>query len=1526
MARAPKPRRPDRPDQKPSTRRAPRTGPVGPAGGPTGPMEPPFDPPEIPPTAAFAALDSTLPLALLPIRIETRFDLDAHPAELRVRMFPDVIHADGHQPALTAPEQELGRAFWERAWRAGVDDVAAMDAAFSWLAGQIGAWRAAWVAGQTTPTNQAKAPTAPVPDGQPLAPSPAVPALATLTQPQPTLARLLPVRFAVAGYYDNEVVGTWWGNPIPADLPMAPGLADVGDVADSREWLEAQGLGWTFDFDEAVRLGMGLRIDLDAIDKPIATEGFGELVVLGVGVGDRREAVESLLQAHRYTRGIDFVPQGTPTNATEGGVPDISLEFPSHAAVRASELDAAAPADRPEIGDDGGLYRMTAADAASIALGLGRDNPLDRSTNAGLLELAHAEAMNLALWPALGGHYLAALLQGAVIGESRDWLRDWAAHYVRGAGPLPTLLVGAQPYGLLPAGHVTPPDGAPKTNIEHVEDVVAGQLRSTWDRSLANVPRLDPDATDLTPGEEDSGDLAALVSKILAAVPHPTTLRLRQVDDKRSEYALQYGAQLFFVAWGVGTMTQPMGVPYAELDDNPAWQDYLRLDADLDAATSVDEQLRLLEQFAADLRDYTDPVQAEHLDPEITGLVDSLIALVAAQRDRTEPVRFLTERHPDITRMVGDDDDPQAFFAAHAETHADWQEPLVAPGRTDADLTELRDWLGRLRDQVEGDGVRTYDYADPKPLLRQLLHWSVERATPGDLAVLAGSGGGPVIDVPTTGAKTRVPAPRVTGAMARLVDIAEGDGDVVGELERLLRETLGTWSYRLDAWYTALAAWRLENKRQAKPRGIQVGAYGSVVDVTPRAADASQGYVLAPSLSHATTAAVLRSGWAALGGAGAAGAFAVDLRSDRVRRAQWLVEGVRQGQDLGALLGARFERGLHDAAQDRWIDQFRQIALDARASAAAPNAIVDGLLVARAWSGADDLTTEEQSTLDGIGALLAGDAAADRSDLEGVLGVLASDLDAVADVALAQSVFSLAEGNIPEAAATLTASATGEVTFPPLRVADTPRAAATVTHRLLLTVDGAATSTWPGAPTSGRALAAPGLEALLAKLLGDPAALTFTVRFDDPASGEPVAAGPSGTLADLGLSALDLVFLAPVGDEVGSGRLGALLAAWGEGRRPAEVPATAVAVVETHGGDPSVDDVLVAARSLRRLVAESRDLDGRDLASPGATDAVAGFDIAELDGRVTAVRSCLAARRAVLAAALPAEDGTAARADVRAAMLALAGFHFGAGIPTGVTDEAVVAEGLVLLGQIDARLAQFDQTVVDAAEAWPAFDDLARHAELTSRIALLLGHQLAVAPLVRAGNGAALDATFARPRLAGHADATGWLAAAGRVQPGARRLRVAIDLVEAARNDVMFDFALGQLPDNPDEAWAAVARPTEDERGRLCLLAAGHRPAFGTGPVAGLVVDSWTESIPRRGQTAGLAVHFDAPSARPPQAILLCTAPPEAGFSFDLVRDTVHDTLALSRLRMVGPETLEDLGQYLPAAYLHVDTNPGGAS
>src|SRR5215208_4952469 len=98
---------------------------------------------------ALALCPGDLPLVLFPVRLETRFfTLEDGRPELRVRIFPDKIHLDSHEPQLTADEQTWGRHYWELNWRAGELDggraAAALDA-WRQLADRFAAPRAAWI-------------------------------------------------------------------------------------------------------------------------------------------------------------------------------------------------------------------------------------------------------------------------------------------------------------------------------------------------------------------------------------------------------------------------------------------------------------------------------------------------------------------------------------------------------------------------------------------------------------------------------------------------------------------------------------------------------------------------------------------------------------------------------------------------------------------------------------------------------------------------------------------------------------------------------------------------------------------------------------------------------------------------------------------------------------------------------------------------------------------------------------------------------------------------------------------------------------------------------------------------------------------------------------------------------------------------------------------------------------------------------------------------------------------------------------
>src|SRR5438309_3953407 len=112
-----------------------------------------------PDTDGTAPMNSTtlcpgdLPLLLLPVRLETRFfTLPGNVTELRVRVYPDKIHLDSHEPDLLPTERDWGVHYWQQDWRAG-NDASARATAWQQLADRFGAERAAWIARLLQPTN-----------------------------------------------------------------------------------------------------------------------------------------------------------------------------------------------------------------------------------------------------------------------------------------------------------------------------------------------------------------------------------------------------------------------------------------------------------------------------------------------------------------------------------------------------------------------------------------------------------------------------------------------------------------------------------------------------------------------------------------------------------------------------------------------------------------------------------------------------------------------------------------------------------------------------------------------------------------------------------------------------------------------------------------------------------------------------------------------------------------------------------------------------------------------------------------------------------------------------------------------------------------------------------------------------------------------------------------------------------------------------------------------------------------------------
>jgi hypothetical protein len=474
-----------------------------------------------------ADLDAKLPVALLPVRLETRFV----GAELWVRVYPDTIHADPLRRALTEQESAAGAAFWAKPGSAAWQTL---------LAAVGGPWRAAWVLRSTRKgAEKADADSA---EGTPF--------------------RLLPRRWVVVGTLDGEEVIRAAGSEIPAALR---GGLDL-DAADAGQLLAGPTTGWMFDFAAAVARGMALRIPLTGPAAAAADRGLDTLLVFGASsrsADDLRVELEDLLVAHHYTRGVGFMAQGDPTNRGAG---DPDPRRPDLDALLAAELLAlrgervpsepanpttpraptepaktttpsrapTQPSSRPDVARPHIDPTPTAA-ALARALGVA-DDLLVRLDGADDREQSLARAMNTVLWPITVGGLLWTLRGGpntpfnepallaspaAIAAVRRHFLRD-----VRGPGPLPTLRLGSTPYGFLPVC-AAPRAGLSGERVEVRLQGVLHNLLKVWQRAAADLPVIDPGADD---GADDPA-VASAFAAVVAGQAWPTRYALRKLVD-----------------------------------------------------------------------------------------------------------------------------------------------------------------------------------------------------------------------------------------------------------------------------------------------------------------------------------------------------------------------------------------------------------------------------------------------------------------------------------------------------------------------------------------------------------------------------------------------------------------------------------------------------------------------------------------------------------------------------------------------------------------------------------------------------------------------------------------------------------------------------------------------------------------------------------------------------------------------------------------------------------------------------------
>lgn len=320
--------------------------------------------------------------------------------------------------------------------------------------------------------------------------------------------------------------------------------------------------------------------------------------------------------------------------------------------------------------------------------------------------------------------------------------------------------------------------------------------------------------------------------------------------------------------------------------------------------------------------------------------------------------------------------------------------------------------------------------------------------------------------------------------------------------------------------------------------------YSGIIAVNPIEDENNKGFVPAPSLTHAISGAIMRNAYFSQKGIGLADdTFALNLSSSRVREAMYFLEGLERGQELGALLGYKFERRIReqDITIAMFIYEFRQAYPFKVQHMDKPfqNGGTDELDSRIVVNGKKLVEAHRNGTLTGLlGKFkqkkngndeplpIALTANQEAIILEAVIQ-LETILDAINDLLMAESIYQIAAGN-PDRSRTALKMLNdgGNIQMP--EIVNIPRSGYSLTHRVGVMLPSLGSPVeWPGF-LSPRSTMETRINRYLRTKLPDPSKIMIRVRWKAgtiEGNGEPVYQWDNVPLAKLRIQPIDLMYM-----------------------------------------------------------------------------------------------------------------------------------------------------------------------------------------------------------------------------------------------------------------------------------------------------------------------------------------------------------------------------------------------------------------
>lgn len=1071
--------------------------------------------------------------------------------------------------------------YWKAVWLAN-GNVTALSSARAALVGVIGEEHAAELIQQYTPQNIDDIPATkrevdvrlaveflrfPKPDDTPTKRN---------SWSQPARTHIMPERLVLLGYQDhqNAPVINELGNPIPSPLILTPdpSAASADQLhLENGDLVVSDAMRWVVDFERAVSVGMGFKINLSPAQW---TRGLSRLLVIGVrlsgGAPGGKTLLETLINDHHYSaKGISLLPQGTPTNNTDTSgagysrVDDPDDTFDNYVQGKVffkAETD-------PLLKKDG----QWLAEALGVSYETLRHIPSTDQT-----DQAEAFAMNTALYPATLGYLLETMIRPGVPWDQVDDVRWFFRNFVSGRGQVPAVRIGNQPYGILPTTAysrmkgfdsarlpVIPGQIEPVGPFLHKLHEVLDKLNVFWKKALGSVAHVDAE-----PGEDAHQVLLSILglqpssvdyySRLAKSVDH--LFNLTNLQDHGAQFMTAYRTLIFgdrgtdiTTADRTLALLREYGFTFNTLPD--VLELIFNRQAQKLKGPVIDD--RPLSETAL-IRDYAMPQSAGRPNRNyLHWLVD--VAQTSFEALRTES-GFIGNKTPTALLYI---------MLRFALMQSYWRSAIEFH-RSTAATTGFE--VERVRSEPRFINIKQSGAISESRFAHLYTPLAGVTDPVNPTATLASAIPGLLAHAGQT-----LHLREAIQAVQSLANVP------TARLERLFAEHIDLCSYRLDAWQQGLVRYQLTalrtghyNPKNETPGGVYIGAYGWLENLVPEnktltpvhlspdlkkvfdppieVAPAptpvmrdptNEGYIHAPSLNHAVTAAVLRNGYNATADPNVRQAMAVNLSSERVRLALSFIEGIRSGQSLSALLGYQLERALHDGESFATVDQFiyplrkefplqagkLKLPINPATGAADPDLapietqearnVVDGLALINHIKQTGNATypfgrPELPLTQNATQVKVINDSVNRLLDIH----------DALADLALAEGVHQVVQGNYDRAAATMDAYSRGN--FPPIPdVVQTPRTGITLTHRVGLHFEpGLDLNASPvgGISMTPRAMGEPAVNRWISSVLPQvPADVLCNVIITDPVTGAQAA--PQVSWENLQVQPLDLLYL-----------------------------------------------------------------------------------------------------------------------------------------------------------------------------------------------------------------------------------------------------------------------------------------------------------------------------------------------------------------------------------------------------------------